>query len=220
VDDPATDRDIGSFARVPKTGRAKVVVLAADPLQFDEAPPDETFDTLVKKHKIHLHQLTVCYRQKEEIGKVSKRAAEIIARSTPYLLAAKKQAHWDEHARLTSLCNDLLEFPNPHGYRLAYPDASLEDFRTELDRVKRHQAGQWGRWPPLLVAVIDHDLQQLPSQWSRELRSSGAHHQVLGPRELGKAKGVEYQHVFLMMYGELFAQLNDGFEGTGRNLYS
>ena len=97
--------------------------------------------------------------------------------------------------------------------------ATLEDFREELERVKGHQAGQWGYWPPLLVAVIDDGMDQLPPEWSRYLRSSGVHHHVLGPGELAKAKGVEYQHVFLIMGNELFKHLDAGFEGSGRNLY-
>ena len=124
-------------------------------------------------------------------------------------------------ARLRSWLHPLngqsLQKPGP--LQLAHPEATLEDFRQELERVKGHQAGQWGYWPPLLVAVIDDGLGQLPAEWSRQLRSSGLHHHVLGPGELAQAKGVEYQHVFLIMGSELFKQLDAGFEGSGRNLY-
>jgi hypothetical protein len=219
ADDPATHNDITSLARTPKRGLAKIVVLAVDPLQLDRAPTDEAFDELMKRHRVHLHQLSVCYRQKAKVGEVTKKAAEIIARSTPFLAKEKQQVFWNERERLTSLCNDLLEFPNPHGYRLAHPDASVEDFRRELNRIKSHEAGQWGYWPPLLVAIIDDDVGQLPKAWSVELRNSGVQHQVLGPLELGQAKGVEYQHVFLVMGRALFDQLDAGFEGTGQSLY-
>lgn len=75
-------------------------------------------------------------------------------------------------------------------------------------------------WPPLMIALIDPELPQLPIDWSRALAKSGIRSVVLGPEEMANAKGVEFQHVFVAMYPELFDQLDNGFEGSGQRIYN
>jgi hypothetical protein len=219
VDDPAAPAEISRWANVGKSGGARVVIVAVDPLQLAKALADQDYDKLVKRHKMVVHALHNCYRQKADVGMQTKKAIDAIAKSTPFLDQQRKSEYWAEYEFLTSLSNDMY-FPNAQGgYRGFHDNAGVSEFRRELDRVKRHAAGHWRLWPPLLVAVVDSLVEKLPPDWVRELRDSGLEHRILWPQQLEQAKGIEFQHVFLILTPEMASRLDRGFEGCGRHQY-
>jgi DNA helicase IV len=77
----------------------------------------------------------------------------------------------------------------------------------------------WQHCPAVLILRIDCSLRQaarrllaplLRKSFTRELDFS----------DVGSIKGLEFQHVILLMPKELFAELQSGFTGTGQRTYN
>ena len=134
VDDPATASEIEAHCRATG-GLPRAVVLAADPLQLGDSLPDETFDQLVESYHASVYELHSCYRQKRHVGELTKKFAERIADSTPFLAENKKADFRQMHERLTRLSNNL-RFPNPHGSTDVIEGATSADLKRELVRIR------------------------------------------------------------------------------------
>ena len=216
IDDP---RGLDSLNRALAEGRAgstKVVVLAFDPLQLLDALPDERFDALVAEHNVRVHTLQSCYRQKENVGSAAKKAIQAIADSTPFLDETKVEAFREEHERLTELAN-ALTFRNPHGYVATYPEATSAEWNRELHRIRK-PSQLWKHWSPLLVVVdTEHGVELEPS-WTAacdDLRT-----EVVSLQAVEEIKGLEYQHVFLVISKGLYSEVELGFSGSGQRVYN
>lgn len=218
-DDPPNTNSLKQIVNIGKDGRAKVIVLAFDPLQLDDALSDAEYRAFLKAHKVREHILRTCYRQKENVGIATKEVVDSIAQSTPFLATEKQQAHWEEHRRLTEISNQL-RFVNPFGYTQLHENAKLTDLESELDSLLRQPGGLWRHYPPLLVAVVDDSLETLPERWRQKLEQSRIRYRLVTAPQLGQIKGVEYQHVFVVTGQGLWAQLNQGFQGSGRKTYN
>jgi hypothetical protein len=218
IDDPATAGAMDTYCTA-KGAVPVAVVLAVDPLQMTETLRDEAFDSFVHTFNVTVHELHSCYRQKQNVGESAKKVADAVASSTPYLAAHKIEDFRRGHERLTRLANGL-RFPNPRGYTDVIEGATVSSLKRELDRIKRYAGGMWSHWPSLLVAVIDPDVPSLTEDWSSCLQNSGVTFEVVTPDELDTPKGVEYQHAFVVTGPKLYAQLEDGFEGTGQSVYA
>jgi hypothetical protein len=222
VDDPPSLALVSS--RASSTPDAKVLVFALDPLQLAEAVGDQEYSTFLANLAAKDYVLHSCYRQKENVGVATKRAADAIARSTPFLRGDKKALFWQSHARLTALANDL-RFRNPHGYVKTYTQATTDDFRNELNRVATKCGKLWRHWPPLTIVLDDPSIADLPSEWKSVLEDLRRRHRLdveICPRSEAqdRLKGVEYQHVFLVLSAKLYTEVENGFEGSGKRLYN
>jgi hypothetical protein len=217
VDDPPSLGYLSTVARSVRQARA--FVFAWDPLQMQEATADREYSSFISSLSAREHVLRTCYRQKANVGAATKRAADAIARSTPFLRGDKKESFWREHERLTELANDLT-FRNPHGYVETYAEADLEDFRRELARLEKHSKMLWRHWSPLLLVLDDPVITKLPEQWQQVLDGFRHGVDVALRSEVEALKGLEYQHVFLVLGSKLYREIESGFEGSGMKLYN
>jgi len=214
VDDPSTTAAI-EFATLHAASRkAHVSVAAFDPLQLRSSLTDDEFEVLVRKHDVTVIRLNTCYRQKANVGKASKRAADAIAASTPFLAQDKIDRYRKERAVLTRQANDLL-FPNPIGYAEVHFPAEAAHLAKEVRRIS--VTGQlWRHWPPLLV-VTDETL-KVPEEWRRIWREVEC--REVSFESLGEIKGLEFQHCFIFLGEELYSALESGFTGSGQAVYN
>jgi hypothetical protein len=216
VDDPLTRLEIERALETGKFGAAKVVVVAFDPLQLEHTLFDATFDELVRDYGVQAFWLNTCYRQKENVGTATKRAVDAIAASTAYLDRKKIEDDREARSELTKASNSLV-FRNPTGYAERYPSATLADWQDEIARIREQAAMRWKHWPGVLVVVDDENGVELPQSWRRELRRV-PHHEV-ATSQIGVLKGLEYQHVLLILSRRLYEEANAPHQGYGQRTY-
>lgn len=210
VDDPGSAYEIRSSA-AHRYGE-KLTVIAFDPCQLHDALADAEFDRITAQTGASVLRLNVSYRQKANVGAATKHAADLIAKSTPFLREDRQLEYAAKYAALTEFANELV-FPNPHGYVQVYTRPSSKDLATELARIR--SVPMWKHWPPIL-AVVDERV-TVPQTWTEQLEQIGARVVRLG--EIHRIKGLEYQHVLLMINEDLYSQVDKGFRGSGRAEY-
>lgn len=219
IDDP---EDLKTLQRQIREGLAidgpvNVAIVAVDPLQCARTVSDEEFDQLIEALEADAWWLETCYRQKEAVGAAAMEVAKIVARSTPFLAGAKKAKFAAEHRTLPARANSL-RFVNPTGIvrsTSSYEPAVWTDHLHYLIKLK--QAGQfWTHAPPLLV-ILDRKA-TLPSQWAQALGILGV--TPLPLTDVQAIKGLEYQHVVLLLDDSTYRATQKGFEGSGQAHYA
>jgi hypothetical protein len=216
-DDPASLQDVDA-AIDQAVGQVRLVVVGFDPCQLDEDVWDEDYSSLLMKWEARPYELRACYRQKETLGIASRRVMERVAESTPFLDKRKVSTFRDGHELVYRIANNI-SFPNKHGYEHTYLDAGERDVTVEASRIRKLTL--WHHVPPVLVAV--DSTCELNWRWDRLLR--GISHRVVefNPvsqwSSLRSVKGLEFQHVFLVVNRALFDELESGFEGSGQAIY-
>lgn len=211
VDDPGSLQSVTEAAL-----RGTGVVAALDPLQLDQAVTDVEFIGFVQQHGAGRHWLTSCYRQKEAVGRVARRIMDVVASSSPFLDVRKKATFAKEHEVLTAQCNEVT-FPNPTGFYRDYTESPERDWYEYVEWLKR--LGDRGllttSWPALLL-VVDEQV-ALPRVWTEALAS--VPYRLVGLRGIHEIKGLEFNHVAIVMGPELRDALEEGFQGSGRRQY-
>lgn len=217
VDDPRSEEQIARFVRTAqRLGPLRAVIVAFDPLQLSESLTDADYRRMVDEHNAGEERLRSSYRQKEIVGRYALEVATTVAASSPFLDDQKQRRYAKERRKLTNRAN-FLRFPNPSGHTATHPDATLADWRTHVAWI----AGQtllWTHWPPLLV-IVDDDT-SLPPPWLDELEKLNLRHELIRLSELEQVKGLEYQHVALVLSSVRHHDLQRGFSGSGRRLYN
>lgn len=217
-DDPMTKQNI-EFVLNAAQNKFKVAVIAFDPYQLSTDLTDSEYELLLGRCNVRQkYVLTKCYRQKENVGKAALAVMENIAASTPFLDSNKIASFQENHSMLTKIANRL-DFLNPYGYVSSYEVASVEDVIYEVDRLKKLPL--WKHTPPVLI-VMDEKSKGMGWHWEKLLR--GVKFRSITIRtedysELERIKGIEYQHVFIVINEELYTQIKNGFVGTGQREY-
>lgn len=217
IDDP-THYNLMRALTLKKTSSIKAIVAAFDPLQLDKAISDQEFEKLVETNKVAVHTLGECYRQKENVGKATKRIVDIVAASTPFLAENKIQRFQEKHKSLTSLANDL-EFLNPHGYTEVYPHATVDNIRYEVKRILSSKQLMWQHWPGLLILLDGCELTDEAMTALRPLIQRN-YVKILLFDKANEVKGLEFQHVFIFINKDLYEEIQTGFKGTGQSIYN
>ena len=215
--------DPGSLAEVDAAldagiGEVRLVVVGFDPCQLDEDLWDEDFQAVLAKYSARHYELRTCYRQKENVGRATKRVMDRVAESTPFLDRTKIAGFKGGHELVYRIANNL-RFVNRYGYERTYPNATEKDVQTEAKRIRK--APLWTHSVPLLV-VVDRSCES-GWQWTALLRDIPHQRVEFDPASrwssLREIKGLEYQHVMLVINRVLFEELESGFEGSGQNVY-
>lgn len=216
-DDPRGEGDIEAAFENAR-GRFRAVVIAFDPSQLASDMTDEDYDILVRVLDAKPYELRVCYRQKENVGRAAKRVMDHVAASTPFLRDDRKAQFRSSHEIVYRLSNEL-RYPNKYGYEQVYPKARVSDVRREIERVK--QTPPWKHTPPVLL-VVQRDTEASTWPWHTLLKGLPFTRVDLLREEYGDltaVKGLEFQHAILAIGGNLFGELQDGFEGSGQARY-
>lgn len=220
VDDPSSVGQI-EYALDSAIGVRRAVVVAFDPCQLDEMQDltDELFDRLVASYQVkQVYKLRACYRQKETVGRATKRVVDQVAASTPFKWDQRIAWFKEGHARVYAMANEMT-FPNKHGYEETYPEATLKDVRRELLRIRSRAL--WTHTPPVLL-VVDQSADTSGWTWGELLGDipytkvdlyEGSHQALL------RIKGVEFQHALIVIREHLFRELEEGFEAVGQAAY-
>lgn len=214
IDDPQSIADIDEVhARHPSSS----LVFGFDPLQMGESITDATLHAWLDALGATAQWFGSCYRQKRVVGEASKHVADVVAASSPFLRSDKIDVYRDERSVLTEQANRV-NFVNPSG-RVATVLAPDWDewesyWRTMYDL--RRQGRLWNHWPPLLI--IQDPEAEVPDNWLRRADSVATHR--ISTNELETVKGLEYQHVLLVLGHDLYSSLQDGFTGSGQAQYN
>ncbi len=222
-DDPPHAESIHS-ALLGATGTVRLAVVGFDPYQLTGDMSDTEYQALIDRCDAKVRELRVCYRQKENVGRAARRVMDTIARATPFL--AERRVEWfhESHSRLSRLANDA-RYPNPHGYEQTYIPGTTACVRRELNRMRASPV--WTHSPPLLLVLDTHssasewdwprllagmDYQRIDIAWNHKV-ASGVWD------KLSEVKGLEFQHVLIVLSLPAFAEMDIGFAGSGRNNY-
>lgn len=214
VDDPDTT---ASIRKLSTNSSVQAFIAAFDPLQMNVDPTDEELDILADGLNAKTHELGICYRQKENVGKTARQVMNTVARSSPFLIDSRIARFRDQRRRITSLSNEI-QFTNPHGYSQIYDPASLEDVEEEVERILHQRWRFWSHFASNLVVILGESLRVSVQKVLQPLKAGG---QLITIRqdELERVKGLEFQHVLVFLRDQLHQELTEGFQGSGRRIY-
>lgn len=217
VDDPSSAEEIARVGRAAQgPGRPTAVIVAFDPLQLRDSLSDVDYRRIVGEQNAGVWRLRNSYRQKEVVGRYALAVAATVAASSPFRDETKQRQYAKERRKLTNRANFLV-FPNPSGHSATHLQATLAHWRRHV-RWIRVQSPLWTHWKPLLVIVDDNTT--LPTDWLRELDNLSVGYELLELSQLELIKGLEYQHVLLVLSAARHEALERGFTGSGRPLYN
>lgn len=213
VDDPASLEEVVS-QHLP---RRRSLVVAMDPLQLDKSVSDTDLKAFMGQFDA-VHWLTACYRQKEIVGGAARHVMEVVAQSSPYLDKSKKKVFSTARKVLTQRANTM-SYPNLAGRVRTIEASDLPAWNEHFDWLcdLSHRGQLISYWPPLLIAV-DDQIKRLPRGWGRRL--DDVRHRRIKLSELGQVKGLEFQHVVVVLAPKTHQSLHTGFEGSGTSKYN
>ena len=217
VDDPGSIRDVQKVKRLAQMRRFRAVVAAVDPLQTSDDTTDLQVTSVASGQGSEVIELKTCYRQKQVVGAAAKKALDAIAASSPFFRSDKKIKFARERESLTRISNDLT-FVNPSGRAKVYPSATLEHLQDEVRRLTR-APGMWAHTSPFLIAIDDESWESLPKGWKASLEQLKSA-KWIKMSDAVHVKGVEFQHVVLVLSQDLFLQLENGFDGASQAVYN
>jgi len=93
--------------------------------------------------------------------------------------------------------------------------ATWEAYWRRLYELRR-RGRLWEHWPPLLI-VRDRDA-EVPENWLDGADAFATDR--ISADELDLVKGLEYQHVLLILGQDLYSSLENGFTGSGQAQYN
>ena len=213
IDDPASLDSIEWAVADAEHSGLRALVCAFDPLQFEQSVNDAEYRRLLDKYNAEEGRLRSCYRQKREVGRVAFNAVEMVAASSPFLDETKKATHRAERANLTTVANTVT-FPNPSGHARTYRHATYRQWSLYLHWIQRQRSLR-RHWPPLLIS--SDPLVDLPGRWLDAAADIG--YDSCSLDALSEVKGVEYQHVSVLLSAQRYRDVEQGFTGSGRRLY-
>lgn len=216
LDDPAALALLAEADRLQREGALGNVVVALDPLQLSESITDAQFVEAITDYGATSYWLTACYRQKEVVGRAAQHVMDVVAASSPYLIQDKKTNHARTRAWITENCNRI-DFVNPTGFNETYAKNQERNWARYVDWLHGLDARGvlWSHWPPLLV--VDDPEVELPAGWYERLESiSYARTDI---RHIESEKGLEYQHVAIILGKQRYEAIETGFEGSGGRKY-
>ena len=222
VDDPSGYQEVDEYLTRSRNANINAVIIAFDPCQLDETGgrwgfTDDCFSELCEQHNAVPYDLSECYRQKENVGRAVNKMLVTISESTPFLAESKIQDFSQAHVGVTQIANNM-SFPNKHGYSFVHFPATKDNYVAELKRIQERPT--WAHWPPLLIA-IDADMKNVDEvcEWIDGF-STPVKKVIVRADDFQSIKGLEYQHTFLFISSELYNQLENSFQGSGRSLYA
>jgi hypothetical protein len=218
VDDPETLSWVQTAITIARAqGAATATVVAVDPLQCRETVTDRTFSSFVESVGAELRWLHTCYRQKAEVGRAAMSVAAVVAESSPFLETSKRKKFADGQKDLTARVNGI-EFINPTGLVTKSDRPEPMRWADHIAMLMRleHQGRLWQNWPSVLV-VVD-PAADVPSEWQRIRDVVDVEEVTLD--QLEEIKGLEYQHVVLLLDTSTFDAVEHGVEGAGQNRYA
>lgn len=214
VDDPGS---LESLDQIFEAYPAASVIFGFDPLQMAQAITDANFADWLTQTNARTFWFQSCYRQKEVVGRAAKHVADVVAASSPFLRQDKKEKHTSERLQLTTRANDL-NFVNPSGAVRTVVEPSWEDWNEywrSIYRLRR-QGRLWNHWPPLLL-IVDPSA-DFDSRWLGRVDAVASHR--CSTDDLEAVKGLEYQHVLMLLGRRLYDDIDAGFEGSGQVAYN
>ena len=233
IDDPWSLYAIEEAAELSRRknsdGKRPLVVIAVDPLQMaewnrsnpDDGVTDESFFRALDVEggvAASQHHLSACYRQKEKLGEIAYKAARTITeRSSAYAASEKITAYTKAREELRSLCNQA-SFPNPSGWADLHERATFEHWAKYIAFVReqlRRDRQMGGSVPdPALLVVASRRSGGAPKGWL-EQASAIPLRLVEGSYE-DEIKGLEFNHVALLLGPDEIEALTKGLTKTGR----
>jgi hypothetical protein len=228
VDDPRTWNAIVASADLTRPARGGVAVVAVDLGQLYENLTDEQISGWLRAAQPYRVHLTVCYRQKSNLGKQALHYMRLVTeRATKFIVKDGREKKWlHEHHAQYGAMNELT-FEHGGGTCSEHTAQSLTDLRVVLETLADAmlRGRLWRQTEPLLIIRGEqgwtrgrhaHTWRSEPNPMLSSIVRSVF--QAIPRREadLGEIeslRGLEFQHVLVLLPLYYLERLRVGLEG-------
>jgi hypothetical protein len=201
VDDPRRWRDVESAYAIAGFRAVRLAVVATDLAQVEQVVGDRELRIFLGGRNIQHIQLAECYRQTENVGQTSIAFLRHISeRFTKHIHQENIEKFARSHRLSVESANEMT-FVSPGGYTRIYEEAESAHLLRELARVRSQP--QWTHWHPVCV-VLESPL-VLHRLLKREIEALRG--VVVDIEDTEAVRGVEYQHVFLVLSRDTLRQV-------------
>ncbi len=196
IDDPASLAQVRTAVERMRAENAfGAVVVGMDPFQVDHALTDETFFGWAADNAVQMHSHTVCYRQKENVGRA---AAAVMG------LASGRTTNQRYRERLRAIADEIT-YVNPTGIVRSLDAPTLSDVESIAAFLGDQRWTFWTYWPPVLLAVERGC--DLPAEWeqvlteavNRDAPPGTSYIQKVDLEDVASVRGLEFQHVVMVI---------------------
>ena len=200
VDDPQR-WDAVQDAFGAQNADTRLIVVATDLAQVENVISDRELSVFLDRARIRHFRLSDCYRQRKRVGMTSVAfLRHISTRFTKHISAENIKSFARSH-RLSVESADNLRFVAEGGSSRIHAKASPNTVMTELKKLARTPL--WRQWHPVCL-VVEDGLRGLSSVFAEAKRMGG---EVVGMNDVERIRGVEYQHVFIIVSSDTLHQI-------------
>jgi hypothetical protein len=186
--------------------------VALDPFQWVERRVYEKFDELIEITQPIQHDLDVCYRQSNAVGKLAiDYTKSILDKTSPFIIDSKIADHKKQLDPLKRICVDSVTFVDNGGRYKLYESELTKNFDKEFDRFLTRD-DKWTHWHPMLI-IFDPSGTSMPQAWIDKIKGNNVLYKSLN--QVDKIRGSEFQEIFVLLGEKTWKKLQEGVSGAG-----
>lgn len=212
LDDPMSFTVLRQKLAEARKAEARALVVALDPFQWVERRVYEKFDELIEISQPIQHDLDVCYRQSNAVGKLAiDYTKSILDKTSPFIIDSKIADHKKQLDPLKRICVDSVTFVDNGGRYKLYESELTKNFDKEFDRFLTRD-DKWTHWHPMLI-IFDPSGTSMPQAWIDKIKGNNVLYKSLN--QVDKIRGSEFQEIFVLLGEKTWKKLQEGVPGAG-----
>lgn len=212
LDDPMSLAVLRQKLAEARKAEARALVVALDPFQWVERRVYEKFDELIEISRPIQHDLDVCYRQSNAVGKLAiDYTKSILEKTSPFIIDSKIADHKKQLDPLKRICVDSVTFVDNGGRYKLYESELTKNFDKEFDRFLTRD-DKWTHWHPMLI-IFDSSGTSMPQAWIDKIKGNNILYKSLN--QVDKIRGSEFQEIFVLLGERTWKKLQEGVPGAG-----
>lgn len=212
LDDPMSFTVLRQKLAEARKAEARALVVALDPFQWVERRVYEKFDELIEISQPIQHDLDVCYRQSNAVGKLAiDYTKSILDKTSPFIIDSKIADHKKQLDPLKRICVDSVTFVDNGGRYKLYESELTKNFDKEFDRFLTRD-DKWIHWHPMLI-IFDPSGTSMPQAWIEKIKGNNVLYKSLN--QVDKIRGSEFQEIFVLLGEKTWKKLQEGVPGAG-----
>ena len=212
LDDPMSFTVLRQKLAEARKAEARALVVALDPFQWVERRVYEKFDELIEFSQPIQHNLDVCYRQSNAVGKMAiDYTKSILDKTSPFIIDSKIADHKKHLDPLKRICVDSVTFVDNGGRYKLYESELTKNFDKEFNRFLTRD-DKWTHWHPMLI-IFDPSGTAMPQAWIEKIKGNNILYKSLN--QVDKIRGSEFQEIFVLLGEKTWKKLQEGVPGAG-----
>ena len=212
LDDPMSFSVLRQKLAEARKSEVRALVVALDPFQWVERRVYEKFDELIEISQSIQHNLDVCYRQSNAVGKLAiDYTKSILDKTSPFIIDSKIADHKKQLDPLKRICVDSVTFVDNGGRYKLYESELTKNFDKEFDRFLTRD-DKWTHWHPMLI-IFDPSGTSMPQAWIDKIKGNNVLYKSLN--QVDKIRGSEFQEIFVLLGEKTWKKLQEGVPGAG-----